>query len=150
MLLRTTRFHTNRGIIQIFKSHFLSFIEYKTVAISHCAPSSLEPANDILTRVLMRLGITHEKALYYFNLAPLGIRRDIAQLRLIHRVVLRQGPPHLHRFFVRVNVLHGHNHQIYKPVMGNNLYYIQVKSSHTDRARKGTVRKRTRKSCETN
>ena len=52
-LLRTLRFHNDRGIIQIFKSHLLSFIEYRTVAISHCSPSSLEPVNDLLTRLLV-------------------------------------------------------------------------------------------------
>ena len=53
-LLRTLRFHNDRGIIQIFKSHLLSFIEYRTVAISHCSPSSLELVNDILTRLIVR------------------------------------------------------------------------------------------------
>ena len=124
-LLKTLRFHNDRGILQIFKSHLLSFIEYRTVAISHCSPSSLEPVNDILTRLLVRLGITHEEALFHFNLAPLETRRDIAQLGLIHRAVLRQGPPHLHKFFVRVGALNGHNHQAYDPTSGSNLQYIQ-------------------------
>ena len=81
--------------------------------------------NDILTHLLVRLGITHEEALFHFNLAPLDCRRDIAQLGLIHRAVLRQGPPHLHKFFVRVGGLHGHDHQIYDPTAGCNLQYIR-------------------------
>ena len=71
------------------------------------------------------MGITHEEALFNFNLTPLYTRRDIAQLGIIHRGVLRQGPPHLHRFFVRVRGLHGHNHQIYNPTAGCQYVYIR-------------------------
>ena len=34
-----------------------------------------------------------------FNLAPLSVRRDIAMLGVIHRAILRQGPPQLWKFF---------------------------------------------------
>ena len=40
-----------------------------------------------------------ECALMKFNLAPLCVRRDIAILGVIHRAVLRQGPPQFFEFF---------------------------------------------------
>ena len=40
-------------------------------------------------------------------------------------MILRQGPPHLHRFFVRVRGLHGHSHQIYDPTAGCRYVYIR-------------------------
>ena len=124
-LLRTTRFHTVVGIIQVFKTHILSFIEYRTIAIAQYSVSTLQSLNDILTRVLVRMGITHEEALFNSNFAPLETRRDIAQLGIIHRSVLRQGPPRLHRLFVRVRGLHGHSHQIYDPTAGCRYVYIR-------------------------
>ena len=37
----------------------------------------------------------------YFNFAPLDIRKDIAQLSLIHCTILKKGPPHFKEFFIR-------------------------------------------------
>ena len=61
----------------------------------------------------------------HFNLAPLNTRRDIAQLGLIHRAVLRKGPPHLHPLFIRVRPLSGHSHQIYDGSVGRRQLYIR-------------------------
>ena len=108
-LLRTKRFFTDAEIIQVFKAHVLSFIEYRTPAIAHATPSLLQPLNDILTRLLVRLGVAHEEALFHFNLAPLETRRDIAQLGVIHRAALRQGPNRLHYMFARGQTFLGHS-----------------------------------------
>ena len=35
----------------------------------------------------------------HFGLAPLQVRRDVAMLGVVHRAVLRKGPPQLWRFF---------------------------------------------------
>ena len=70
------------------------------VAIAHASPSALQPINDILTRLLVRLGISLEESLFNFNLAPLETRCDIAQLGVIHRAALRKEPKHLQTFFV--------------------------------------------------
>ena len=77
------------------------------------------------TRLLVRLGITHEEALMNFNLAPLNSRRDIASLGLLHRAVLRMGPPQLHQFFTRVRSFNGHSHQIYDPCVGRSQEYFR-------------------------
>ena len=85
----------------------------------------LEPLDDILTRLLVRLNINHEEALFHLNLAPLCTRRDIAQLGLIHRAVLRKGPPHLHGVFNRVRLIFGHSHQIYDVSVGRRQLYMR-------------------------
>ena len=45
------------------------------------------------------MGLNERQALCNFNLAPLNCRRDIAALGLVHRAVLKQGPPHFHQWF---------------------------------------------------
>ena len=109
----------------MFKSHILSFVEYRPLAIAHASPSTLKPLNDILTRLLVRLGISHEAALFYFNLAPLEIRRDIALLGLIHRAALRQGPMHLQQMFMCVRVCIGHSRHILDPIAGCPHLYLR-------------------------
>ena len=119
-ILRSKKFYCDADVLITFKAHILSFIEYRTAAISHAAPSCLEALDDILSRLLVRLGISHEEALFHFNLAPLNARRDIAQLGMIHRAVLRNGPPQLHHFFIRVRPFHGHAYSIYDPCVGRS------------------------------
>ena len=59
----------------------------------------------------------------HFNLAPLDIRRDIAQLGLIHRTVLNKGPPHFKEFFPRAHSMNGHfrcvHNRAYGCIAGN-------------------------------
>ena len=95
-ILRTKRFYADADILVTFKAHILSFIEYRTMAIAHAAPSELQPLDDILTRLLVRLGISQEAALVHFNLAPLNARRNIALLGIIHKAALRNGLPQFH------------------------------------------------------
>ena len=73
----------------------------------------------------MGLGVSHEQALFRFNLAPLKARRDIAQLGLIHRAALRRGPVRLHKFFMRVRSISGHSKQNYDPCAGCRHLYIR-------------------------
>lgn len=124
-LLRAKKYYTDADVLQLFKAHILSFIEYRTMAVAHAAPNLLDALNDILTRLLVRLGISHEVALMHFNLAPLDIRRDIAQLGLIHRTVLNKGPPHFKRFFPRIHNISGHNRSVYDPSHGSNAAYLR-------------------------
>ena len=98
-LLRTRRFHTDAELINLFKAHVLSFIEYRNCAISHASTSVLAPLDDVLTRFLNSLHINALQALVYFNLAPLHTRRDIGMLGVIHRSVLGLGPSCFSRFF---------------------------------------------------
>ncbi len=98
-IVRTRRFYCDRDLIIFFKSHVLSFIEYRTPAFYHAATTTLRPLDRILEAFLREVGVSAVEALLQFNLAPLSTRRDIAMLGLIHRCVLGKGPPHFAQFF---------------------------------------------------
>ena len=94
-LCRAQRFYTVRDLVGLFKSHILSYIEYRTPAILHCATSVLEPLDHILDRFLRQIGMFYFDALIRFNLTPFQARRDMAALAIIYRVVLGKGPKQL-------------------------------------------------------
>ena len=52
-----------------------------------------------MTRFLRDINVSATDALMHFNLAPLKTRRDMAILGIIHRAVMKRGPPQLHSFF---------------------------------------------------
>ena len=124
-LLRARKYYNDGDVLQLFKSHVLSFIEYRTTAIAHASPILLEAVDDILTRLLVRLGMSHEEALMHFNLAPLNIRRDIAQLGLIHRSILQKGPPHFKELFPKIQSVNGRFRSVYNRAHGCNASYIK-------------------------
>ena len=80
-------------MVNMFKAHILSFIEYKTPAIFHAAQSVLTQLDMVQTRFLRDVGIGTEDALLHFSLAPLMSRRHIALLAVIHRAALGRAPP---------------------------------------------------------
>ena len=83
----------------MFKSHVLSFIEYRTPGLFHACSTVLAEIDRVQARFLSEIGLGEGEAMMHFNLAPLSVRRDIAMLGVIHRAVLRQGPPPLWQFF---------------------------------------------------
>ena len=95
------------------------------MAIPHAAPSELIPLDDILTRLLVRLQISHDEALMHFHLAPLSARRDMALLGIIHRAALRKGPPQLHQFFMRARAFNGHSRTVLDPCVGRPLLIMR-------------------------
>lgn len=99
-LLRTRRFYTTGDLLRMFKSHILSFIEYRTPALMHASSSVLKPLDHILERFLNDLGVLSLDALLAFNLAPLSTRRDMSALGVIHRAILRKGPSQFHDLFL--------------------------------------------------
>ena len=99
-ILRPRRFFSTGELVQLFKSHILSFIEYRTPGVYHASPSVLLPIDKMLQRFLRQMNIGSLDALLHFNLAPLATRRDIAMLGAIHRSVLGYGPLQLQQFFV--------------------------------------------------
>eukprot|EP00969_Alexandrium_andersonii_P228017 10069855-Alexandrium_andersonii.AAC.1 len=60
-LMRTKRYHYDFELVHLYKAHILSFIEYRTAAISHAASSVLDPLGAIQTRFLRDLGISEEQ-----------------------------------------------------------------------------------------
>ena len=98
-ILRTKIFFTDAELVLFFKSHILSFIEYRTPAIYHAAHSHISQLDRVYTRFLRQVNVAPLEALFHFGLAPLSTRRDIAMLGTIHRAILGQGPKQLHSFF---------------------------------------------------
>ena len=98
-LMRTRRMHTTSDLLLLFKSHILSFLEYRTPALYHACTTVLAPLDRVLERFLRDIGVSEVDSLMVFNLAPLRTRRDIAMLGLIHRTVLGEGPPQFSRWF---------------------------------------------------
>jgi hypothetical protein len=90
-LLRTKRFYSTAGMLVLYKSHVLPFIEYRTAAIYHARRDVRERLDRVQDKFLEDVGISSQDALLQFNLAPLASRRVIAMLGLIHRAVLRQA-----------------------------------------------------------
>ena len=99
-VVRTRRFFSDAELVQLFKTHLLSYIEYRTPAVYHATTTALRPLDRVLQRFLRQLGISDREALLEFSLAPLSVRRDVAMLGLIHRSVLKKGPLHFAKFFV--------------------------------------------------
>ena len=83
----------------MYKAQILSSCEWCTPGIFHATTTVLWPVDNILSSLLRNLDIPQDVSLSEFNLAPLSTRRDIAMLAVIHRAVLRLGPPHFFHFF---------------------------------------------------
>ena len=107
-VLRTARHHTDAKLLLFFKSHILSYIAYRTLAIYHASSTSLAPLDKVLPNFLSKCNISELDALLSFNLAPASTRRDIAILGLIHRAVLGRGPKHFQHFFAQSIQQHAH------------------------------------------
>ena len=100
-LIRTRRFYTDADLILLYKSHLLSYLEYRTPAIYHATRNVLEKLDAVQTRFHRDVGVNDATALLEFNLAPLCMRRDIAMLGMLHRAALGEGPPQLKELFCR-------------------------------------------------
>ena len=98
-ILRTSRFNTGAGLIDMYKAQILSFIECRTAAIYHVCDSALALLDGVQDKVLFVAGMSKAEAFNEVNLAPLGVRRDIAMLGVIHRAALGCGPEHFREFF---------------------------------------------------
>ena len=105
-ILRAQRMHNITGMMDLYKAKVLSYAEYRTAAIYHVIVFALETIDKVQQNFLFDIGVDETSALLEFNLAPLGLRRDIAMLGLIHRTVLGQGPAHFQKFFFAENCEH--------------------------------------------
>jgi hypothetical protein len=99
MLVKTRRFYTDADLIILYKTHLLSFLEYRTPAVYHATRDILAKLDRIQTKFLQEAGVSEKEALMEFNLAPLETRRDIAMLGVIHRTAMGRGPRHFRIHF---------------------------------------------------
>ena len=90
-ILRVQRMHSITGMMNLYKAKVLSYAESRTAAIYHDSVSALETIDKVQRSFLVDIGVDEISALLEFNLATLGLRRDIAMFGLIHRTVLGQG-----------------------------------------------------------
>ena len=88
-MLRSRRFFQVLDLILHYKSNVLSFLEYRTCAITHAADIHLNTLDGVQKRFLRNIDVPKFDALQSFNLAPLSTRRDIANLGIIYRAILR-------------------------------------------------------------
>ena len=98
-LRRSWRYYCVSGLILLWKSKVLSFIEYRSAALYHAADTVLRPLDDLQRCFLEELGVSELEAMFLHNLAPLSTRRDIAMLGLVHRSARGRGPGHFAEFF---------------------------------------------------
>ena len=98
-LLRARRFYEKPALIGLYKSHILSFIEGATPAIYHAAPGVLKIIDDTQESFLHQIEMSQQEAFLEFNLAPLGVRRDIAMLGILYKVCHNKAPPPLQGLF---------------------------------------------------
>ena len=103
ILYRTQKYHSVETLITLYKSHILSFIEFRTPAIYHACNTILDEVGDIQKSCFRGIGVSEESSLIDYNLAPLWSRRDMAMLGVIHRTILGGGPPHTRKWFYLVD-----------------------------------------------
>ena len=92
-LLRVRRFYSVSDLLLLYKSHVLSYIEYRTAGLHFAGTSVFNEIDDVQSRFLRQLAVSEESAFAHFNLAPLNVRRDTSILGVIHRASLNLGPP---------------------------------------------------------
>ena len=90
-LLRVRWFYSVSDLLLLYKSHVLSYIEYRTAGLHFASTSVLNEIDDVQSRFLCQLEVSEESAFAHFNLAPLNVRRDISILGIIHRASLNLG-----------------------------------------------------------
>jgi len=98
-ILRARRYFSLTDLVLQYKSQVLSYLEYRTAAISHAADTHLYVLDSVQRRFLENVNLLPQTAFAKCNLAPLSCRRDIANLGVIYRAVIRRGPKLLWKFF---------------------------------------------------
>ena len=68
-----------------YKAHVLSVLEGPTPAVYHASNSVLARLDRVQLNFLTGIGLSEKEAFLEYNLAPLGLRRDIAMLGLVYR-----------------------------------------------------------------
>ena len=123
-----------KTVVRLFKCHILSFLEGATPAIYHAAPSILKPLDELQRTLLDELSLSTTDALLNFNLAPLGMRRNIAMMGILFKIAHGIGPQPIRKLFsLRLATLeqHGfltrprHTKQIMDPVVFNHPVMIK-------------------------
>ena len=90
-------------MVLLYKSHVLSYAEYRTPAIANASCFALHVLDAVQDRFLRAIGLVAEATCVQFKLAPLFYRRDIVILGVLHRFAIERGPSMFHSLF-RVDI----------------------------------------------
>ena len=104
-ILATRGFYSIRDLIGQFKSHVWCHLEFSSGAIYHAADSHLKDVDSVQDSFIRALGLSAESAFVDFKMPPLCLRRDIAILGLLHKVVLGIAHPEFAELFFCVFTL---------------------------------------------
>ena len=103
-ILRARSYFTTPELFRLYKANVLSYIESGVAGYFHACDSTLDSVDRIQIRFLRSVGLSEEEALLSFRLAPLKMRRCIAILGFLHRVVLGLVSPQILDLFPRAAV----------------------------------------------
>ena len=92
-LLRVKHMYSVRDMLGQFKFHVWSIIEFHNGALIMGIPCQVARLDSMQRSFLNELGLTEEEAFVHHNFAPLGLRRRIGILGLIHKRVLQKCHP---------------------------------------------------------
>ena len=94
-ILRLRPYYCTGQLVSFYRNQVLSYIEVYTAAIHHANDFFLNSVDRVQSMFLEELGLSEEAALLEFHFAPLGARRDIAILGLLHKIALGKAPTSL-------------------------------------------------------
>ena len=100
-LLRARSYYHTRDVILQFKTHVLGILECNTGGIYHATSTVLAPLDRLFRTFVHALNLDIDQVFLEFNLAPLGLRRDIAMLGFLHKCNLPGAHEHILELFPR-------------------------------------------------
>ena len=109
-ILATKGFYNTRDLVVQFKSHVWCHLEFSTGAVYHAADTHLRDIDSVQDSFIHALGLSEKSAFLDFKLPPLCLRRDIAVLGLLHKIVLGFAHPMFVEMFPMRAQVHIHAH----------------------------------------
>ena len=95
-------------LVTQYKAHVLCLLEINVGGFYHALGSILQPLDRLQKKILIELGLEEEEGFLLHNLAPLAMRRDIAMLGLLYRIVHGFAHADLQQIFPWAAGAHGY------------------------------------------
>ena len=102
-MLRRRAFYSVKDLVQQFKTHVWPLLESTMGAIFHASTYLLVKIDRLQVSFLKEIGLSEEEAFLQYNVAPLGLRRNIGMLGLLFKIATGQAHPAFNEFFPRVS-----------------------------------------------
>ena len=96
-ILRTKPHYCVKDLINQFKTHVWSLMEYHSGAIFHASDTLLERLDSAQRGFLQEIGMSPEIAFVEHNFAPPRLRRNIGMLGFLHKRVLGLSHPNIQK-----------------------------------------------------